>query len=217
MPTHENEKLLKALAQAVIDGDKDKTEELTQSLLAAGQPARQILDLGLVPGMEVIGARFRDNLIFLPEVLVSARAMKASLTILEPILAAAKEEEVGTCVLGTVKGDIHDIGKNIVGIMLRGAGFRVVDIGVDTPAEKFLETARKEGADVVGMSALLTTTMGYMKVVMDRIRADGIQVKTLVGGAPLSQKFADQIGADGYARNAVDAVDKVKELLGLDR
>lgn len=210
-----HEELLQQLAQAVIDGNKDQAETLTNKLLDAGLEAKAILDNGLMPGMDVVGQRFRDNLIFVPEVLIAARAMKASLAILEPLLAASNAPQVGTVVIGTVKGDIHDIGKNIVIMMLRGAGFRVVDLGIDTPAEKFLQAARQENADIVGMSALLTTTMGYMKTVIDRLRAEGLSVKTMVGGAPISPAFAEQIGADGYAKNAAEAVEKAKWLLGV--
>jgi 5-methyltetrahydrofolate--homocysteine methyltransferase len=209
------EELLKAMAQTVIDGNKEKCEELTHELLAAGLPAKEILDRGLVPGMDVVGIRFRDNIIFVPEVLISARAMKASLAILEPILTAAKVKEAGTCVIGTVKGDIHDIGKNIVAMMLKGAGFKVIDLGIDTRVEKFIDAIKKENADIAGMSALLTTTMGYMKVVIDKIKAEGIPVKTMVGGAPVSQAFADKIGADAFAKNATEAVEKAKALLGI--
>jgi 5-methyltetrahydrofolate--homocysteine methyltransferase len=211
------ENLLKQLAEAVIEGDKEKCEELTNNLLGAGLQAKAVLDRGLVPGMDVVGKRFRENEIFLPEVLVSARAMKASLAILEPLMAAANEKPVGTCVIGTVKGDIHDIGKNIVGIMLRGAGYKVIDIGVDNPVEKFLSAIEHEKPQIVAMSALLTTTMGYMKVVVDRIRAEGIPVKIMVGGAPLSQEFAEKIGADAYARSASEAVDTARGLLGSTR
>ncbi len=210
-----HEELLQQLAQAVIDGNKDQAETLTNQLLDAGLEAKAILDNGLMPGMDVVGQRFRDNLIFVPEVLIAARAMKASLAILEPLLAASNAPQVGTVVIGTVKGDIHDIGKNIVIMMLRGAGFRVVDLGIDTPAEKFLQAARQENADIVGMSALLTTTMGYMKTVIERLRAEGLNVKTMVGGAPISPAFAEQIGADGYAKNAAEAVEKAKWLLGV--
>ncbi len=177
--------------------------------------AKEILDRGLVPGMDVVGVRFRDNIIFVPEVLISARAMKASLAILEPILAEAKVKEIGVYVIGTVKGDIHDIGKNIVGMMLKGAGFKVIDLGIDTRAEKFIETIKKENADIVGMSALLTTTMGYMQTVIDKINEAGIQVKSMVGGAPVSASFAEKIGADAYAKNASEAVEKAKALLGI--
>lgn len=206
---------LKVMAQSVIDGDKDTCEKLTHKLLDAGLSAKEILDRGLVPGMDVVGVRFRDNIIFVPEVLISARAMKSSLAILEPILAEAKVKEVGVYVIGTVKGDIHDIGKNIVGMMLKGAGFKVVDLGINTPVDKFIDTIKKESADIVGMSALLTTTMGYMKVVIDKLKEEQIQIKTMIGGAPISAAFAEKIGADAYAKNATEAVDKAKELLGI--
>lgn len=206
--------LLKELSEAVIAGIKERCEELTQQLLEAGLSAKQILDNGLVPGMDVVGVRFRDNIIFVPEVLISARAMKASLAILEPHLVKANVQKIGTFVIGTVKGDIHDIGKNIVSMMLKGAGFKVVDLGIDTRVEKFMAAAREENADIVGMSALLTTTMGYMKTVVERIKAEGVPVKTMIGGAPVSQAFAEKIGADAYAKNATEAVEKAKILLG---
>ena len=206
---------LKEMAQSVIDGDKDTCEKLTLKLLDAGLSAKEILDRGLVPGMDVVGVRFRDNIIFVPEVLISARAMKGSLAILEPILAESNVKEVGIYVIGTVKGDIHDIGKNIVGMMLKGAGFKVIDLGINTPVEKFIDTIKKENADIVGMSALLTTTMGYMQVVIDKLKEQGIQIKTMIGGAPVSAAYAEKIGADAYAKNASEAVDKAKELLGI--
>ena len=209
------ENYLKEMAQAVIDGDKDTCEILTQKLLEEGLSAKEILDRGLVPGMDVVGVRFRDNIIFVPEVLISARAMKSSLAILEPILAEAKVKEAGVYVIGTVKGDIHDIGKNIVGMMLKGAGFKVVDLGINTPVEKFIEVIKNENADIVGMSALLTTTMGYMQVVIDKLKEQGISIKTMIGGAPVSAAFAEKIGADAYAKNATEAVEKAKELLGI--
>jgi 5-methyltetrahydrofolate--homocysteine methyltransferase len=205
--------LLKQLAEAVIAGSVERCEALTRELLSAGAEAKQILDGGLVPGMDVVGVRFRDNIIFVPEVLISARAMKGSLAILEPLMTRAKVREVGTFVIGTVKGDIHDIGKNIVTMMLRGAGFRVVDLGINTSVEKFMAAARAENAQIVGMSALLTTTMGYMKTVIERLRSEGLPVRTMIGGAPVSQAFAEKIGADAYAKNAAEAVEKAKRLL----
>lgn len=208
------DQLLKDLSEAVIAGNKERCEALTRELLLGGSEPKQILDGGLVPGMDVVGARFRDNIIFVPEVLISARAMKGSLAILEPLLSAANVKEIGTFVIGTVKGDIHDIGKNIVGMMLRGAGFKVVDLGIDTRAEKFIAAVRQEKAQIVGMSALLTTTMGYMKTVIEQLRTEGLNVRTMIGGAPVSQAFAEKIGADAYARNATEAVEKAKKLLG---
>ncbi len=209
------EELLKEMSQAVIDGNKEKCEELTRKLLEGGLSPKEILDHGLVPGMDVVGVRFRDNIIFVPEVLISARAMKASLAILEPLLTQAKIKEAGIVVIGTVKGDIHDIGKNIVAMMLKGAGFKVIDLGIDTRVEKFLDAIKREKADIVGMSALLTTTMGYMKVVIDKIKEEGLSVKTMVGGAPISQSFAEKVGADRYAKNATEAVERAKELIGI--
>jgi len=206
---------LKDLSDAVIAGGKERCEALTRELLSAGTDPKTILDGGLVPGMDVVGARFRDNIIFVPEVLISARAMKGSLAILEPLLSAANVKEIGTFVIGTVKGDIHDIGKNIVGMMLRGAGFKVVDLGIDTRAEKFIAAVRKEQAQIVGMSALLTTTMTGMKEVIDRFEQEGLRkkIKFMVGGAPLTDQYAKEIGADGYAPDAASAADKFKAFL----
>jgi 5-methyltetrahydrofolate--homocysteine methyltransferase len=209
------ETLLKELSLAVIDGKQNESISLTNKLFEAGLPAKDILDKGLLPGMEVVGVRFRDNIIFVPQVLISARAMKTSLAILEPLLSKSDAKGVGTIVIGTVKGDVHDIGKNIVAMMLRSSGFTVIDLGIDTKVEKFMETVKKENADIVGMSALLTTTMGYMKVVIDKLKDEGFDVKTMVGGAPISKSFADQIGADGYAKNASDAVKLAKDLISI--
>jgi len=208
--------LLKQLSDIVIEGNKDIAIELTNKLLELDYPAKGILDDGLLPGMDVVGQRFRDNIIFVPQVLISARAMKSSLAILEPLLSEAKYTGLGTIIIGTVKGDIHDIGKNIVAMMLRSNGFTVIDLGINTPVDKFLDAVKKENALIVGMSALLTTTMGYMKVVIDKMHDENIPVKTMVGGAPLSQKFADQVGADAYAKNASEAVITARELLGIN-
>ncbi len=210
-----SEELLKELADTVIDGNKDRCVEITNQLLQTGYAAKDILDNGLLPGMDVVGIRFRDNIIFVPQVLISARAMKSSLAILEPLLSKADLKGTGTIIMGTVKGDIHDIGKNIVSMMLRSSGFTVIDLGIDTKAEKFLEAVKKENADIVGMSALLTTTMGYMKTVIDKFKDEGIEIKSMVGGAPISKAFAKEIGADGYAKNASDAVKLAKQLIGL--
>ena len=209
------EELLKELSTAVIDGNKDKSVEITNKLLELGLSAKEILDNGLLPGMDVVGVRFRDNIIFVPQVLISARAMKSSLAILEPRLSKSDLRGSGTIVIGTVKGDIHDIGKNIVAMMLRSSGFSVIDLGIDTKVEKFLEAIKNEQADIIGMSALLTTTMGYMKTVIDRLKSEQIFIKTMVGGAPISEGFADQINADGYAKNASDAVKLAKQLMGI--
>ncbi len=206
---------LQALAEAIINGKRNDVVELTKKLIDAGVPAKQILDEGLISGMSVVGEKFKNGEYFVPEVLVAARAMKAAMELLRPLLAASDVEPIGTVVIGTVRGDLHDIGKNLVVMMLEGAGFRVVDLGVDVPAEKFIEAAKEHNANIVGMSALLTTTMTYMPEVIKALEAEGIrkQVKVIVGGAPVTQEWADQIGADGYAPDAASAVDKCKELL----
>ena len=209
------EELHKELSTAVINGNKDKSLEITNKLLGLGLSAKEILDNGLLPGMDVVGVRFRDNIIFVPQVLISARAMKTSLAILEPLLSKSDLRGSGTIVIGTVKGDIHDIGKNIVAMMLRSSGFSVIDLGIDTKVEKFLEAIKNEQADIIGMSALLTTTMGYMKTVIDRLKSEQINIKTMIGGAPISKSFSDQINADGYAKNASDAVILAKQLMGI--
>ena len=180
--------------------------ELTNRLLELDHTPKEILDNGLLAGMNVVGQRFRDNIIFVPQVLISARAMKFSLAILEPLLAEANVPVIGTVIMGTVKGDIHDIGKNIVSMMLRGNGFKVIDIGIDASYEKFIAAVKKEKAEIVGMSALLTTTMLYMKTVIEKIKAENLEVKIMIGGAPVSKAFAEQIAADAYGKNASEAV-----------
>jgi len=206
---------LAGLAEALISGNRDKVSELTQQALDEGVSAQEILNNGLVAGMGVIGKRFKANEIYVPEVLIAARAMAAGMELLESKLAEAGVEPVGTVVLGTVKGDLHDIGKNLVGMMLTGGGLKVVDAGIDVPADKFIELAQSEGAEVIAMSALLTTTMPQMAEVVKAIQAAGIEVKTMVGGAPVTQSYADEIGADGYSPDAASAVDTAKKLLGL--
>jgi 5-methyltetrahydrofolate--homocysteine methyltransferase len=181
--------------------------------LAAGQ----ILNGGLLAGMDVVSARFGANEIFLPEVLLAARAMNAGMTLINPLLIADEVRSLGKVVIGTVKGDLHDIGKNLVGVMLKGAGFEVIDLGANVAPERFVETAEAEGAQVVGLSALLTTTMAGMKDVVSLLKDRGLdgRVKVIVGGAPLSQAFADSIGADGYGYDASNAVTLVKRLTGV--
>lgn len=208
-----SENLFEELSEAIIAGNDAKAAEITQELLDEEEPAKKILDEGLMPGMNVVGKRFRENIIFVPEVLISARAMKASMSLLEPVLTRSNVKETGIVILGTVKGDIHDIGKNIVGMMLKGAGFKVIDLGINVPPEKFVETARKERPDIIGLSALLTTTMGGMKTVIERVRNADLAVKVLIGGAPITAEFTEQIGADGFAKNATDAVDLARELI----
>ncbi len=208
---------LNALAEAIINGKRTDAVELTQKLLDAGVSPKRVLDDGLVAGMSVVGERFKNGEYFVPEVLVAARAMKASMELLRPLLTASDVQPTGTVVIGTVRGDLHDIGKNLVAMMLEGAGFRVIDLGVDTPAEKFLSAAKENNAQIIGMSALLTTTMTYMPEVIRALETENMrhQVKVLIGGAPVTQEWANQIGADGYAPDAASAVDKAKELLGI--
>lgn len=210
------EELLQKLAAIVIDGKHLEAVDLTKQLLALNHPPKEILDNGLLPGMDVVGQRFRDNIIFVPQVLISARAMKLSLALLEPLLADSNIPAIGTVIMGTVKGDIHDIGKNIVSMMLRGNGFKVVDIGIDASQEKFADAVKKENAQIVGMSALLTTTMLYMKAVIEKLKGEKLPVKIMIGGAPVSKAFADQIGADAYGKNASEAVRLAREFVNID-
>ena len=207
------EELLQKLAISIIDGKHLEAVELTKQLLALNHTPKEILDNGLLAGMNVVGQRFRDNIIFVPQVLISARAMKFSLAILEPLLADSNIPAIGTVIMGTVKGDIHDIGKNIVSMMLRGNGFKVVDIGIDASHEKFIDAVKKENAQIVGMSALLTTTMLYMKAVIEKLKGEKLPVKIMIGGAPVSKAFADQIGADAYGKNASEAVRLAREFV----
>ncbi len=202
--------------QALTEGKMDEVKQLTQEALNAGKSAEAVLKEGLIPAMDRIGVRFRNNEIYIPEVLIAARAMHAGLAVLKPILAQSTGVTTAKVVLGTVKGDLHDIGKNLVGMMLEGGGFEVIDIGIDAPPEKFIQAAKEQGAKVIGMSALLTTTMVNMKTTVEMIKAAGLNypVKTIVGGAPVTAEFAKQIGADGYAPDAATAVTRIKELLG---
>ena len=205
---------LAALAEALIAGDRNKVVELTNQALEEGVSPKDILEKGLIAGMDVVGKRFKANEIYVPEVLIAARAMHGAMDIMKPKLAEAGIKPVGKVVLGTVKGDLHDIGKNLVGMMLTGGGFMVVDAGIDVPAEKFVEICKSEGAELCAMSALLTTTMPQMAEVVKAAKASGIEVKTMIGGAPVTQSYADEIGADGYAPDAASAVDLAKKLVG---
>jgi 5-methyltetrahydrofolate--homocysteine methyltransferase len=200
----------KGIAEALIEGNADRVKELVQSAVDENVGPQKILDQGLIAGMEVVGVRFKNCEIYVPEVLVSARAMHAGMGILEPLLAKAGIKARGTFVIGTVKGDLHDIGKNLVGMMLKGAGWKVVDLGVDIGAEEYVETAIKEDADVIGLSALLTTTMVNMKGVIELAKTKDCAAKIVVGGAPLTKSYADEIGADGYAPDAATAVEVVQ-------
>ena len=203
----------KGIAETLIEGNAEKVKELVQAAIDENTEPKKILDQGLIAGMEVVGVRFKNCEIYVPEVLVSARAMHAGMDILEPLLAAAGVKAKGTFVLGTVKGDLHDIGKNLVGMMLKGAGWNVVDLGVDIDAEKYVETALAEDADVVGLSALLTTTMVNMKSVIELAKTKDCKAKFVVGGAPLTKSYADEIGADGYAPDAATAVEIVQSMV----
>lgn len=203
------------LADAIIRGDNVKSKEIAQKLVDQGIDPGEILNEGLVPGMDVVGRKFKANEMYIPEVLIAARAMHAAMDVLKPLLTETGAPTKGTVVLGTVQGDLHDIGKNLVGMMLEGAGFTVVDLGVDVPPEKFVEEVKKNKAQLLGLSALLTTTMPAMKDVIEAIRANGEAkgTRVMVGGAPLTQEYADSIGADGYAPDASSAVDLAKQLL----
>lgn len=203
-----------SMNQSLYEGKSGVIKELTEKALAEGISFKKILQDGLIAGMSVVGEDFKHNRIYVPEVLLAARAMKTGLAVLKPLMTVSGASQPrGTLVIGTVKGDLHDIGKNLVGMMAEGSGFAVFDLGVDQPAEKFVEAAKAHNADIVGMSALLTTTMGYMKTVIESLKEHGLNVKTCIGGAPISQTFADEIGADGYARDAAAAVELFKTLV----
>ena len=207
---------LKEIADNLIKGKAPEVKELVQRAIDEGEDVEKVLNEGLVAGMSVVGAKFKANEFYVPEVLIAARAMKAGMGILRPILAEKNIKGIGTVVVGTVRGDLHDIGKNLVAMMLEGAGFEIIDLGVDVSPEKFIETAKEKKADLVGLSALLTTTMPSMKDVVKAVGDSGLKdkVKVMIGGAPLTQSYADEIGADGYAPDAASAVDEVKQLLG---
>jgi len=205
---------LQALAEALIKGNRDKVAELTRQAIDEGVGPKDILEKGLIAGMDVVGQRFKANEVYVPEVLIAARAMHAGMDILQPKLTEAGVEPIATVVLGTVKGDLHDIGKNLVRMMLTGGGLKVVDVGTDIAPDKFVETCKSENAKVCAMSALLTTTMPQMAEVVKALKDAGVSIKTIIGGAPVTQAYADEIGADGYAADAASAVDVVKELIG---
>ncbi|MBI5689548.1 MAG: corrinoid protein [Verrucomicrobia bacterium] len=203
------------LTDAVAAGKRNDTVRITQELLAAGTPPQEIVEQGLVPGMAIVGEKFRRNEIFVPEMLIAARAMKEALKILEPLLIAAGIKPKYTAVIGTAQGDLHDIGKNLVAMMWRGANFNVVDLGTNVPPDRYVAAAREHQAHIVGISALLTTTMPAMKDAVVALKGAGLAgVKIVVGGAPVTQDFADEIGADGYAADAGSAVELVQRLVG---
>jgi 5-methyltetrahydrofolate--homocysteine methyltransferase len=205
---------LKSMAEALIRGDRNTVVEKTKQAISEGVSPAEILNDGLIAGMNVVGQRFKNNEIYVPEVLIAARAMKGGMELLAPELAAAGVEPAGTIVLGTVKGDLHDIGKNLVGMMLTGGGLKVVDAGTDVSPEKFVSMCKSERAQVCALSALLTTTMPQMRETIKAMKAAGVGVKVVIGGAPVTQSYADEIGADGFAADAATAVDVVKGLLG---
>jgi 5-methyltetrahydrofolate--homocysteine methyltransferase len=202
------------LTQAVIDGDKAAATALTQQCLDEGEAAGDIIEQRLVPGMAVIGEQFQCDEIFVPEMLIAANAMKASLAILEPLIAESGVKAPHTAVIGTVQGDLHDIGKNLVGMMWRGANFEVIDLGVNVTPSAFAEAAQQYRPDIVGMSALLTTTVPHMRDAVSAVKATGVDTKVMVGGAPVSAEFADEVGADGFAEDAGAAADVARRLVG---
>ena len=204
---------LKALAEAVIKGDPNTAVTITKQAIAEKMPAGDVLKDGLIAGMDTVGLRFKNNEIYIPEVLIAARAMKMAMQVLEPELVKAGVKPVGKFVVGTVQGDLHDIGKNLVAMMMKGAGFEVIDLGVDVTSEKFVEKAKATGAQLVGMSTLLTTTMPKMEKTLKELRNAGLKAKVMIGGAPVTQNYADKIGADGYAADAASAVDVAKRLI----
>ncbi len=210
-----DEELVQQMHDDLYDGLKDEILEGVNILLGRGWEPYRVLTEALVEGMRIVGIDFRDGILFVPEVLLAANAMKGGMGILKPLLAETGAPKQGKMVIGTVKGDIHDIGKNLVSMMMEGAGFEVVDLGINNPAENYLEALDKEDADILGMSALLTTTMPYMKVVIDELKAKGIRDNyvVLVGGAPLNEEFGKAIGADAYCRDAAVAVETAKEYM----
>jgi 5-methyltetrahydrofolate--homocysteine methyltransferase len=204
------------LKQAIIDGNEGVATAMTSALLATGATPREVLDEALLPGMEVVGTRMREGECFIPEVLLSARVMQACLDILRPQMAEGEGAGLGTVVIGTVEGDLHDIGKNLVGMLLQGAGFTVVNLGTGVSAEDFVAAVREHSARILGMSALLTTTLPHMSETIAALKQAGLRdsVKVMVGGAPVTAAYAEEIGADGYGANAGMAVERAKELVG---
>ena len=210
-----DDELIEQMHDDLYDGLAEEVAEGTQILLDRGWSATKVLEEALVGGMTIVGVDFRDGILFVPEVLMSANSMKAGMALLKPILAQTGARPTGTMVVGTVKGDIHDIGKNLVGMMMEGAGFEVIDLGINVEADTYIDAIKEHQANILGMSALLTTTMPYMKVVIDSMKERGIRDDyiVLVGGAPLNEEFGEAIGADAYCRDAATAVEIAKELL----
>jgi 5-methyltetrahydrofolate--homocysteine methyltransferase len=203
------------LSNAIITGNRNKATELVNTLMTASTPASDILN-SLTTGMDEVGRRFKNNEFYVPEVLIAARAMKTAMGILEPALVAAGIKREHTIVIGTVKGDLHDIGKNLVAMMLKGANFEVIDLGVDVSPEKFIAAVKEHNPDVVAMSALLTTTMPSMKETLNAIKNEGLAVKVMIGGAPVTQQYADEIGAAGYSADAASSVELARKLCGVN-
>jgi methanogenic corrinoid protein MtbC1 len=214
-----DQELTEQVHDDLYNGLRDEVVEATQIFLERGWGAEKVLSDALVEGMRIVGIDFRDGILFVPEVLLAANSMKAGMAILRPLLAETGAEPIGKVVIGTVKGDIHDIGKNLVSMMLEGAGFEVIDLGINNSVEKYLDALEKHKPDILGMSALLTTTMPYMKVVIDKMREENIREKyiVLVGGAPLNEEFGKAVGADAYCRDAAIAVETAKSLIATRR
>jgi len=215
LSTLNDTELVEQMHDDLYDGMRPEIETGTRILLERGWSAEKVLNEALVEGMRIVGIDFRDGILFVPEVLLAANAMKGGMEILRPILAKSDVLPIGKIVIGTVKGDVHDIGKNLVGMMLEGAGFEVIDLGINNPVEKYLAALEQHRPDILGMSALLTTTMPYMKVVIDTLREKGLREDyiVLVGGAPLNETFAKAVGADAYCRDAAMAVETAKKLI----
>jgi len=215
LSTLPDDELVEQMHDDLYNGLKEEVAEGTQIFLDRGWGANKVLNEALVAGMTIVGIDFRDGILFVPEVLMSANAMKAGMALLKPLLAESDEPAAGKMVIGTVKGDIHDIGKNLVCMMMEGAGFEVFDLGINTPVDKYLEALEEHQPDILGMSALLTTTMPYMKVVIDTMKEKGIRDDyiVMVGGAPLNQEFGDAVGADAYCRDAAVAADTARQLV----
>jgi len=215
LATLSDEELVEQMHDDLYDGLREEIEAGTNILLERGWSAEKVLNDALVEGMRIVGVDFRDGILFVPEVLLAANAMKGGMEILRPILAASDVAPIGKIVIGTVKGDVHDIGKNLVGMMLEGAGFEVIDLGINNPVEKYLQALEEHRPDILGMSALLTTTMPYMKVVIDTLKEKGLREDyiVLVGGAPLNETFGKAVGADAYCRDAAMAVEIAKRLI----
>jgi corrinoid protein of di/trimethylamine methyltransferase len=209
------QELYDQMGEDLYDGLADEVTEAVNEALRRGREAYEVMTQGLVAGMDIVGDDFRDGILFVPEVLMAAKAMKAGMAILRPLLIESGAPRQGTLVIGTVKGDIHDIGQNLVSMMMEGAGFEVINLGINVSADKYLAAIREHKADILGLSALLTTTMPYMKVVVDRLKEEGIRddIIVMIGGAPVTQDFADYVGADGYGEDAATAVQVARRLI----